>query len=129
VLLDADDDCPAELGPRLLERARDARPDNQVSVVLPKIEFEAWFIAAAPSLGGHWALPDDLETPANPEAIRDAKGWIAARREDGHTYRPTIDQPVLASVFDLDLARKGAPSFDKFCRDVETLLGVIGPGA
>lgn len=34
VLLDADDDCPAELGPKLLARARKVRPDKQVAVVL-----------------------------------------------------------------------------------------------
>jgi hypothetical protein len=125
VLLDADDDCPADLGPRLLARARHARPDKQVSVVLPKSEFETWFVAAAPSLSGHCGLPDGLETPTNPEAIRDAKGWIGSRRKDGHGYTPTIDQPKLASVFDMAQARTGAPSFDKFCREVESLLGVI----
>lgn len=40
VLLDADDDCPATLGPSLLMRARAARPDKAVSVVLASREFE-----------------------------------------------------------------------------------------
>lgn len=34
VLLDADNDCPARLGPALLERAQSARPDKRVAVVL-----------------------------------------------------------------------------------------------
>src|SRR5438128_12140896 len=50
VLLDCDDGCPAEEGPRLLQRATKARPDLPVSVVLAKREFEAWFLAAAESL-------------------------------------------------------------------------------
>lgn len=124
VVLDADDDCPAQLGPSLLARAQAARPDKLVSVVLPNIEFEAWFIAAAGSLGGKCGLPDGLEVPDNPEGIRDAKGWLTARRTDGLQYSPTVDQATLASAFDLEQARKIAPSFDKFCRDVENLLGV-----
>lgn len=124
MVLDADDDCPADLGPRLLARARSVRSDIRVSVVLSKSEFEAWFIAAATSLGGRCGLPSGLEPPANPEGIRDAKGWIATRREDGLGYQPTVDQPMLASAFDLDQARKGAPSFDKFWREVESLLDV-----
>jgi hypothetical protein len=54
VLLDADDDCPAEYGPALLARAKAARPDKQVAVVLAMREFEAWFLAAAPSLAGQF---------------------------------------------------------------------------
>ena len=41
VLLDADDDCPAELGPRILERAQRVAPHRPISVVLAKREFEA----------------------------------------------------------------------------------------
>jgi hypothetical protein len=122
VLLDADDDCPATLGPSLLARAQAVRQDKLVSVVLPNREFESWFLAAAASLGGRCGLPDNLVAPPNPERIRDAKGWLTERRTDGLSYRPTVDQATLGSVFDLNQARKAAPSFDKFCRDVERLL-------
>lgn len=124
VLLDADDDCPAQLGPALLARAQLARPDKLVSVVLPKREFEAWFIASASSLGGHCGLPDNLQVPADPEGIRDAKGWIEDCRMDGLQYVPTVDQAMLGSAFDIELGRKHAPSLDKFCREVEALLGI-----
>lgn len=122
VLLDADDDCPAALGPQLLDRARNAQP-GPVSVVVAAKEFEAWFLAAARSIAGKRGLPFDLEGPPDPEAVRDAKGWLKARRTDGLTYSPTIDQPALAALFDLKLARANAPSFDKLCRDIERLLG------
>src|SRR4051794_21667132 len=59
ILLDSDDDCPAELGPRLLERARAQRGDRVIAVVVGKREFEAWFIACAESLRGHRGLPED----------------------------------------------------------------------
>jgi hypothetical protein len=52
VLLDADDDCPAELGPRTLERARGIVPHRAVSMVFSNREYEAWFLAAAESLRG-----------------------------------------------------------------------------
>src|SRR5207249_131651 len=52
ILLDADDDCPAELAPSLLARARQARSDFPVGLALAKCEYEAWFLAAAESLRG-----------------------------------------------------------------------------
>ena len=74
ILLDSDDDCPAQLGPELLCRALEARSDLPIAVVLAKREFEAWFLAAAESLRGYKELNNDLEPPNNPEEIRDAKG-------------------------------------------------------
>lgn len=124
VVLDADDDCPARLGPQLLRRAQDARSDMRMAVVLATREFEAWFLAAAPSLAGRHGLPADFDTPPNLETIRDAKGKLSKARIDGHPYRPTVDQAPLASVFDMKMARMNSPSFDKFCRDVARLLGV-----
>jgi len=64
ILIDADDDCPAQLAPALLARARTARGDVPLAVVLPKSEFESWFLAAAESLRGHHGLPADLQPPA-----------------------------------------------------------------
>ena len=123
VLIDADDDCPAQLGPDLLARARQARPNIPVRVVLAKREFESWFLAAAPSLVGQCGL-GEVEVPADPEQIRGAKEWLTIRRTDGGKYSPTVDQAALASRFDMKLARAGSPSFDKFCREIELLLGV-----
>lgn len=62
ILMDSDDDCPAQLGPDLLRRARSARSDRKISVVLAKREFEAWFLASALSLSTNFraALTDRL---------------------------------------------------------------------
>ncbi|WP_329557813.1 hypothetical protein [Streptomyces sp. NBC_00696] len=43
VVIDADDDCPASLGPSLLARAEATRSDRRTAVVLANREFEAWF--------------------------------------------------------------------------------------
>jgi hypothetical protein len=122
VLLDADDDCPATLGPVLLARAVSARPDRARSVVLANREFEAWFLAAAPSLAGHRGLPRGLAAPKNAEVPRDCKGWLSRQRTDGHDYKPVADQAALTAVFDMALARQNSPSFDKLWRDVDRLI-------
>jgi len=117
VLLDSDDDCPAELGPKLLERTRSARADMPSAIVLARREFESWFLAAARSLRGVRGYPEDLPQP---ETIRGAKEWLAARRR----YAPRVDQAALTSCFDLKLARS-ARSFDRCYREVIRLLGIL----
>jgi hypothetical protein len=125
VLLDADDDCPAALGPALLGRAHATRPDVRACVVLANREFEAWFIAAAASLAGAHGFSANLAAPSDPEKIRGAKEWLGQRKTDGRPYKPTVDQGPLASAFDLAVARSGSPSFGKFCRDVQYLLADV----
>ena len=117
ILLDANGDCPAQLAPRLLGRAVSARPDRDIRVVLAKMEYEAWFLAAAASLG----IGGGVEPPGDPEAVRDAKGWLSARMRAGGPYRATLHQAAFSAAFDLDLARL-APSFDKLWRDVRGLI-------
>jgi hypothetical protein len=128
VVLDADRDCPAKLGPELLARARSARPDKRVTVVLPKHEFEAWFLAAAPSIAGQHGFPADFQRPDDPEAPRDCKGQLTKARRKGWPYKETVDQASLAAVFDMGMAREYSPSFGKFYREVAWLLGVSRPG-
>jgi hypothetical protein len=123
VVQDSDDDNPKILGPELLARARKVRSDRFISVVLAKREFESWFLAAAESLRGHRGLPKDLEAPPDPESIRGAKEWLAARFEPRRRYSEPRDQPALAKLFDLLQARRRAPSFDKLYRDVQAVLG------
>ena len=121
LLIDADDDCPAELGPELLARIMKAQPDLRAAMVLANREFEAWFLASAPSLAGHRELPEVLESPQDPEAIRAAKEWLGARRA-GRPYKETSDQAAFTAVFDMKAAREKAPSFDKLWREAERLL-------
>ena len=120
VLLDSDDDCPAELAPRLVARAVSAGMGLPVSVILPQPEFEGWFLAAAESIRGKRGLPPDLAPPRNPEEIRGAKEWLRERMR-GRVYSETIDQPALAAIFDLNQARV-AKSFDKCYRELQLLI-------
>lgn len=50
VLLDADGDCPAELGPQLRRRLDARFPNITVSVNVADWEYESWFIASAESI-------------------------------------------------------------------------------
>jgi hypothetical protein len=123
VLLDADDDCPAQLGPQLQQRAQNILPAS--SVVLAKSEFESWFVCAAASLRGKRALRDDLTAPDDPESIRDAKGWLSRNMVNPRLpYSETIDQPALSMLFDIDLARK-SDSFDKLLRELDRLFDLL----
>ncbi len=125
ILLDAEDDCPAELAPALLRRARAARGDRAIRVVLARTEYEAWFLAAADSIAGRHGIDEAATAPADPEAVTGAKEWLT-RRMAGRSYRPTRHQAALTTTFDIDAARRSAPSFDKLWRDVTALLK---PGA
>lgn len=126
VLLDADDDCPAKLGPSLLERCRTAT-GLPVAVVLAKSELEAWFLGAKESLRGVRGIRDSATAPEDPEQIRDAKGRIS-QNMDGKRYLEVDDQPALAASMDFDLARKRCPSFAKLQREVAQLAKQISGG-
>lgn len=119
VLLDADADCPATLGPQLRAWARDERKDRRITVVLAQREFEAWFLAATTSLIDARKLPEGTTPPASPESISDAKGWLSSAM--GRRYSETIDQPAFAAICDLAAAATCA-SFAKLQRAVLTML-------
>ena len=123
IVLDADDDCPAELGPWILGRATKARPDREVGVVLAKREYEAWFLATLDSLAGQRNIRKGSVAPDDPEGVRDAKGRINAMMGTGSQYRTTRDQAALTQFIDIPAARLKSPSFDKMCRVIEELAG------
>lgn len=117
LVLDADDDCPAELGAELRTRGR-ATSAVRVEVTIPKVETEAWILAGIESLRGFRGIRDDAVRPYDPEAVRDAKGAITRLMMPGRTYLPTDDMPALLARLDLRLVAQYSPSFLKFRRDV-----------
>ncbi len=122
ILLDADDDCPAKLGPTILQRARSIRPEMPMAAVIANREYEAWFIAAATSLSGKKGLQEKLVPPASPESIRGAKEWLEQHMQNRQMrYSETLHQSAFTANFSIDEA-KSAPSFDKLFRDVERLI-------
>jgi len=117
ILLDADDDCPAELGPRIQEQAQQLIPHRRISVVLVNREYEAWFIAGALSLRGKRGFQlDDVEIVVDAETPRDAKGWIK-KHMASRSYGETTDQPAFSSLVDLQLVHERSRSFRKLCSE------------
>jgi hypothetical protein len=122
VLLDADEDCPAELGPGLLQRAQVCAPHIPIEVVIAKVMYENWFLAAAESLRGRCGLPDDLRSPESPESVRGAKGWLQRHMPPDRAYSETTDQKRLTASLDLNQAASRSPSFAKLVRAVDSLV-------
>ncbi|HYD79629.1 MAG TPA: DUF4276 family protein [Paucimonas sp.] len=116
ILLDADDDCPMNLGAQIQERAQGVVPHRSVSVVLANREYEAWFIAAAHSLQGQRGFSCNDELVAEPERIRGAKEWLSHRIPNGK-YREIVDQPAFSAILDLQMALDRSRSFQKLCSD------------
>lgn len=124
LLMDADEDCPATLGPQLLARARAVRGDADIACVLAKRELENWFKAAAASLAGANGLPEDLTLPPNPEEGSGDK-WLTRqmqRTDKNRKYAKPADAVDMARRMDLRQCRDHSPSFDKLCRELEARL-------
>lgn len=118
ILLDADQDCAAQLGPDVLGQACEIHRDVDFICVLAVREYETWFVAAAASLEDVLNLDPDEELPADPEQPGCRKNWIQQRIR-GRRYSETVDQPKLTSRMDLQLCRRRSPSFDKLCRELQ----------
>jgi hypothetical protein len=123
VVLDADDDCPAQLGPNLLERAVNTT-HLPVRVIIVQREMEAWFLACKESFRGFMGIPDHTLSLDNAEEV-DAKGRLL-RNMHGVKYRSSLHQVEFARRMDLGHCRMRSRSFDKFMRDIEFLVSAVG---
>ena len=129
LLLDADDDCPAELGPRLLAAAKAARSDADISCVLAKKMLENWLVAGASALAGVNDLPSELPTRDLFEQ-RSGTAWLDSqlrRKDRKRKYDKTADAKIFVKHFGLQECRDNCPSFDKLCRELEARLAPAPP--
>lgn len=117
VLIDADDDCPAEKGPEILTWAHDIDATADVACVIANVEYETWFVAAAESLERFLDLGNETP-PLEPEVTRSGKKWIQNRFREAK-YTETRHQPRMTNAMNLALCRTRSPSFDKLCRELE----------
>ena len=118
VLLDADNDCPAELGPLLRERARSST-HLDVECVIANTEYETWFARAARSPEEFLEL-GDMPTPIDPEKQRSGKGWIKQRFRAAK-YSETVDQARLTARMDLEEYQSRCPSCRRLCDKLEAI--------
>jgi len=119
VVLDADNDCPADRGQEIYRRAQQYIPHRRLSVVLANREYEAWFIAAAPSLQGFRGFFVTADEKIQAETPRNAKGWMREHMQSG-TYSEILDQPAFSAQIDLQQAFANSRSFRKLCKEWET---------
>jgi hypothetical protein len=124
VLLDADDDCPAQLAPNLLDRCKKVT-QLPAAVILANREFEAWFLGAKESLRGFRGIREDASSSAQPESIRDAKDHLSANMSAGRRYLEVDDQAALAEKLDVKSARQRCPSLDKLVREIRRLAQLL----
>jgi Domain of unknown function (DUF4276) len=121
ILLDAEDDCPATLGPRLLVRASSARSDAKIACVLAKRSLENWIVAGAASLQGVNGL---LAAAPIPEHAEEQSGvaWLKkqlATSDRSRSYSKVTDAKIFFRDINLAECRLNSPSFDKLCRELE----------
>ena len=126
VLLDGDDDCPAELGSRIKGWAEMEAGGRPCEVVIAHREYEAWFLAAIESLRGQRGIREDASVHAAPEQPRDAKGRLEERMIEGRSYLETTDQPALSELFSLGHAHQRSRSFRKLTKSFAILLRGMG---
>ena len=126
ILFDGDDDCPAELGPRLQRVASQAAGGIPCEVVIAHREYEAWFLAGFDSLRVHKMILDHAATPRDPERPRDAKGRFETMMRPDTSYVVRVDQPKFTARFDLPGARLRSRSFRKLTKSFGSLLGACG---
>lgn len=119
MLLDCEDDCPACLGPALLQRASAVRNDVSMIVCLAHREYESWFLSAALSLRGCCGLSHQLTPPANPEVHRGAKEWLS--RHMPYRYDPVQHQLELTRAMNLEQAQQNQ-SFGRLVRKLREHL-------
>jgi hypothetical protein len=122
LVMDADEDCAANLAQNLRDRLQQV-VGEMVRVVLAVREYEAWLIAAARSLRASGRVVESAQPPHNPEGLRGAKEYLRRRLLARGVYIETVDQPALTALMSLDEAR-ACRSFEKLYRDVVGLLAV-----
>lgn len=123
VVFDADDDCPAELGPLLRAEAQVARSDVAVEVVLANREYEGWLLHGVDGLVQHRSMPSSIDSLSfDPEEVRDGKGRLSSLM-GSVSYRATLHQAAFSQLFDLEAARRNSRSLRQLVTAVTRLVG------
>ncbi len=116
VLVDADADCPKELGIELADRARATTVGVPTVVVCAKREYESWFLAS------------DKDFNGDAEEYNGAKQWLNRRVASGLTYKETKDQVRFSATMDIDAAFHASRSFRRLCNAVDELVRFADAG-
>jgi hypothetical protein len=104
LIMDADEDCAAQLAPKLHAWLNETLTDRMCRVVLAVREFEAWIV------GGQ----EEYHVP-DPDGAGGLKKRIEARFG---IYKETVDQPKHTAAIDLALLEVRSRSFRRFMKVV-----------
>jgi hypothetical protein len=121
ILVDADEDCAAQLSRDVEQIVNSIGANLDVAWVFAVREYETWFAAGADSLGDVLRIRSPTDIPTDPEGQGCRKRWVEERFL-GAKYSETVDQPKLTYRMDVRRCRERSPSFDKLCREIETRL-------
>lgn len=123
IVVDSEDDCPAQLGPEFQARARAAYTDERVPIFFVCVyrELETWFIHDAMNLFG-------VEPLADPYSRRDAKGWIK-HNTDLRGYSEVLHSPKLCGQLEILELIERSDSFRVFVDRIERIVGALSPGS
>jgi hypothetical protein len=122
VLLDADEDCAAELARELAQRARRLDLPFPVAVVCAKCEYEAWFLASLETIAGHVGIPADARFEGEVEEIGGVKGWLSRQMPGTLMYKETQNQASMTHWLDPELVRLKSRSFRRLEHAIQELL-------
>lgn len=113
ILLDMDDECPAQKAADLVTRVHSLGDLGfSVAIVCAKREYESWFLASLESIHRGETYSGD------PEAIRDAKGYLRKR----YGYKPTIHQAQYTEVMDISITGERSRSFRRMQHAIAEIL-------
>jgi hypothetical protein len=135
VTQDSEDSCPRDAAPQVAAWVRPLGLPFPVAVVLFYREYETMFLAASGTLQGsrlrgvveRAGLPPGSVYLGDPEAPRDAKGWMTEKL--GRPYLPNIDQDAFTRTLDLADPRLVAlSSFRRLCSALSFLADHAGSG-
>ena len=114
LVIDADDDPWQTLESEL--QATGVATGVPFRAVAAVRTFEAWPLAAKPSLAGVRGIRASAAVPAEgAEAVANGASRLTANMDGGRRYLKTDDAPALAARMDLAMARANSPSFQRFC--------------
>ena len=107
----------------LRRRAENLAEGARVEFVFMVQEFETLFLSDHETTRAVFAdIKNTLAFPKDPEAIRDAKGWLSEARPKGSAYKATQHQTKLTSRLDLARLRMRSGSYVRFEAAVRALI-------
>lgn len=130
ILWALDFDCADCLDPEQervwgLDQARSLDSTGLIDFVFFVKEFESLFLWEKSPLEQGFGEPmAEKLLPADPEGIRDAKGFVSGLLPKGRAYKPTTDQARIAQRLDLHLLVEKSPSFQRFEQALRNLTTI-----